>query len=127
MANRSYVFTSIVDARSLLHRAHAHAPFSNAVSVPLSALIDSPSSGAPYPSKHASIMPRSVSRGWYEKMCPESKRLYLDTTEVNKIIEVDFDRDEALVIFTRWAAYLGSLRNQCVEIREGTPRVIDYG
>ncbi len=60
-------------------------------------------------------------------MCPESKRLYLDTTEVNKIIEVDFDRDEALVIFTRWAAYLGSLRNQCVEIREGTPRVIDYG
>jgi hypothetical protein len=91
----------------------------------MTAFLDSPMSGAPWPNGDAA--PRSVSDAWFSHMCPEENRLHINTTTVNPIIGVDFDRDEGIVIIKKWAAYLASLDAQCVNILWDTPRIIDFG
>jgi hypothetical protein len=91
----------------------------------MTAFIGSPMSGAPWP--EGDNTPRAVSDAWYSRMCPEDKRLYVNTTAVNPIIGVDFDRDEGDVIVKKWAAYLASLDWQCIQLRGTTQRIIDFG
>ena len=92
--------------------------------VPLTAYINSPTTGAPWPPGDPA--PRSVSLEWWDHLCPESERLHINTTEVNARIGVDFDNDEGVDIVEKWVTYIRSLENRCVNILWGTPRIIDF-
>lgn len=96
-----------------------------ATKIPLTAYINSPTSGAPLPAGDNG--PRAVSDWWYDKLCPEHRRLQVNSTEINVELEVDFDVDDGIVIIEKWAKYLGSLDAQCVNLKWDTPRIIDFG
>ena len=49
---------------------------------PLSAYIEAPTSGAPWPDGDPT--PRAVSLEWFDQICPPEKQLQLDIAKVNK-------------------------------------------
>ena len=132
LAGRAYVFTPFLwdvftdkPYVEIYDNTHLANPTKyRAAKVPMTAFIDSPVSGAPW--SEGDDTPRAVSDAWYSRMCPEDKRLYVNTTTVNSIIGVDLNRDEGEVIVKKWAAYLGGLEERCVSVLWGTPRIIDF-
>jgi hypothetical protein len=93
--------------------------------VPLTAYINSPTTGSPWPPGDPA--PRSVSVEWWDHVCPESERLYINTAVVNAEIGVDFDKDEGIDIVEKWAKYIRNIEHRCINILYGTPRIIDFG
>lgn len=96
-----------------------------AARVPLRAYFESPTSGAPWPPGDAN--PRAVSDAWYDRMCPQDKRVQLNATEINERIGVNFDTDEGIMIIDKWAMYLRNLETPCATLQWETPRIIDFG
>lgn len=105
--------------------------------VPLSAYLDSPTTGKPWPSSshsnsHSNAAlntgpaPRSISGEWWEHVCPQEKQHHVNTTEVNALLGLDMATAEGSVIIEKWAGYLRQLDHGCVNIDWGTPRIIDY-
>lgn len=92
--------------------------------VPLRVYFESPTSGAPWPAGDPT--PRSVSDEWYDRMCPQEKRVQINPVVVNKEIGVNFDTDEGIVIIDKWAMYLRNLETPCANIQWETPRIIDF-
>ncbi|KAF9506721.1 hypothetical protein BS47DRAFT_1321678 [Hydnum rufescens UP504] len=92
--------------------------------VPLTAYINSPTTGSPWPPGDPA--PRSVSVEWWDHVCPESERLHINTTEVNAQIGVDFDEDEGIDIVEKWVKYIRSIEHRCINILWATPRIIDF-
>ncbi|KAF8303084.1 hypothetical protein DL93DRAFT_2067052 [Clavulina sp. PMI_390] len=137
-AERSYAFTPYVwkrgawgeyiDVEENNHLVGSSAKV-RAARVPLRAIIQSPTSGEPWPTladEPSTSPPRAVSERWYEHMCPRYKRLVINPEETNKEIGVDFERDDTLVILDKWAEYLRNLDHPCVHIKYNTPRIIDF-
>ncbi|KAF9506719.1 hypothetical protein BS47DRAFT_1367182 [Hydnum rufescens UP504] len=93
--------------------------------VPLTAYINSPTTGSPWPPGDPA--PRSVSVEWWDRVCPESERLHINTAVVNAQIGVDFDKDEGIDIVEKWAKYIRSIEHRCINILFATPRIIDFG
>lgn len=98
--------------------------------VPLSAHIDSPTTGAPWPAvphgNGSTALPRSVAASWWETPCPPEKQFHLNTTQVNAELGLDTSTAEGAVIVEKWAKYLTDLGHKCVNIMGDTPRVMDY-
>ena len=131
-SGRAYVFTPFIwdpyvgDAY-VKTNANSHLAGSEkmrAARVPLRAYFESPTSGAPWP--NGDPTPRAVSDMWYDRMCPQDKRLQIDASKINKEIGVDFDKDEGIAIVDKWAMYLRSLDVQCANLQWETPRIIDF-
>ncbi|KAF8312145.1 hypothetical protein DL93DRAFT_2082576 [Clavulina sp. PMI_390] len=97
-----------------------------AARVPLRAFIDSPTSGAPWPDGDSPRVPRAVSDAWFDRMCPQEKRVQLDASKVNPKIGVDFAKDEGIDIIERWAKLLREMETPCATIQWETPRIIDF-
>lgn len=130
-ARRAYVFTPFIwnphvgddyvkDGDSHLVNSEQLRP----ARVPLRAYIDSPTSGAPWP--EGDPTPRAVSVVWWERMCPQEKRLRIDGHKVNQELGVDIKKDEAAIIVEKWASYLHKLDAQCVEVPSGSPQFFDW-
>ncbi|KAF8303077.1 hypothetical protein DL93DRAFT_2067058 [Clavulina sp. PMI_390] len=134
-SNRAYVFTPFIwdaiakgDYVAVKSDTHLPAALSTnvrATHVPLRAILRSPTSGEPWPN-HPNPPPRSVSREWYDKVCPPSRRFIIDTTETNERIGVDFERDSTPVIIEKWSEYLRNLDEPCAHINWDTPRINDF-
>lgn len=131
-SGRAYVFTTFtwdpftgdpyVEVTNTNHLVNAGKM--RAARTPLRAIIDSPTSGAPWPPGDST--PRAVSDMWYDRMCPEEKRVQINTTVVNEEIGVDFEKDEGIMIIDKWAMYLRNLDAPCANVQWGTPRIIDF-
>lgn len=117
-----YVGDSYVEVTSSTHLTNS--PKMRAARVPLRVIFEAPTSGAPWP--EGDQTPRAVSDMWYDRMCPQEKRLQIDASKVNKEIGVDFEKDEGVVIIDKWAMYLRNLDVQCANLQWETPRIIDF-
>lgn len=132
-SGRAYVFTPFVwdpyageneyiPIESKNHLANAGKV--RAARVPLRAYIESPTSGAPWPSGDST--PRAVSDLWFDRMCPQDKRVQLNATNINEKIGVNFDTDEGTMIIDKWAMFLRNLETPCAVLQWETPRIIDF-
>lgn len=92
--------------------------------IPLSAFVDSPITGAPWP--NGDDHPRSISSNWWHNVCNEKNTLHLNTTQVNEKLGINVDLDDGKVIIDQWAAYLKELDCDCVNIDGNTPRIVNY-
>lgn len=95
--------------------------------IPLSAFIDSPTTGRSWPKGDSA--PRSIAESYWEEVCPQEKQLHVNITAVN--IELGFGSYESgamagAEIIQRWVKYLKELDHGCVNVLWDTPRMIDY-
>ena len=131
-AKRAYVFTPLIWAFNVgeadyFEDTESHLVNSTklrAARTPLRAYIDSPTSGAPWPAGDPT--PRAVSVVWWERMCPQEKRVRVDGHKVNQELGVDIKKDQAAVIMEKWSCYLHKLEAQCVDISLGSPQFFDW-
>lgn len=132
LSNRAYVFTpftwNLNDNEFVEIEADSHLSTSGykvrPARVPLTAYLNSPTTGAPWPKGDST--PRAVSLEWWDHVCPESKRIHVNTTEVNQLLGIRMGSDEGDVIVKKWAGYLRTLEASCVNLLWGTDRIIDY-
>ena len=92
--------------------------------LPLTAFMNSPTSGASWP--EGDLTPRAVSHSWFDQTCPEDERLHVNTTIVNEIIGINFTTSDGIAIVSKWSKYLRDLDARCVNILWETPRIIDF-
>lgn len=133
-ANRAYVFTpftwnleknEFVEIEADSHLATFNSGYRvRPARVPLTAYLDCPTTGAPWPPGDPN--PRSVSDEWWNNVCPESEQLHINTTVVNEALGINMATDEAKTIITKWSQYLKNLQHGCVNLLWGTGRIIDY-
>lgn len=132
-SGRAYVFTPFIWDPYAAEDTYVETTASNyptgqgkmrAARVPLRAYIESPTSGAPWPDDDST--PRAVSDKWYDRMCPQEKRMQIDARKINKEIGVDLEKDEGVTIVNKWATYLRNLDVQCANLQWETPRIIDF-
>ncbi|KAF8312144.1 hypothetical protein DL93DRAFT_2229267 [Clavulina sp. PMI_390] len=131
-ANRAYVFTpftwNLNEDPFVPIEADSHLSSSGykvrPARVPLTAYLNSPTTGAPWP--EGDTTPRAVSLEWWDHVCPEKDRLQVNTTQVNEMLGIDMSRDEGAEIVRKWSGYLKGLKESCVNLLWGTPRIIDY-
>ncbi|KAF8303085.1 hypothetical protein DL93DRAFT_2173140 [Clavulina sp. PMI_390] len=134
-SNRAYAFTpfiwdAIAEGNFVPLKSDTHLPAAlptkfRATRIPLRAIIQSPTSGEPWPIDHTPP-PRAVSHKWYDQVCPWERRVVINTIETNERIGVNFDRDNVVVIIERWSAYLRNLNQSCVHINWDAPRINDF-
>ncbi|KAJ7064660.1 hypothetical protein C8F01DRAFT_771360 [Mycena amicta] len=88
--------------------------------IPLSALISGPVVGGEMPDPN---VPRSVSREYYLSVCPEAKRVLLDSGTVNDGLGA---APTVSQIVQRWATELSKIDAPCVEIAHHSPPLFNY-
>lgn len=131
-ANRAYVFTPFttdlndndfvpIEADSQLY---AFGYKVGPARVPLTAFVNSPTTGAPWPPGDRT--PRSVSLEWWDHICPPNERLHLNVSIVNQMLGINMKKDQGKVIVQKWSQYLKNLEHSCVNLLWETPRIIDY-
>ncbi|KAJ6586421.1 hypothetical protein DFH09DRAFT_1359751 [Mycena vulgaris] len=83
--------------------------------VPFSALIAGPIIGGSMGEKD---IPRAVSREYFFSVCPESKRVVIDTRKIQDTLGEDVTLGQ---IVERWVAELKSIQSPCVELASNSP------
>ncbi|KAJ7692998.1 hypothetical protein B0H17DRAFT_1159545 [Mycena rosella] len=118
-ARRAYVFDNYTWAREGPEISSFNGKLIPA-RIPLSALITGPIIGGSTGNKD---VPRAVSREYFFSVCPESKRVVLDTRKIQNTLG-----EEATVsqIVERWVEELNSIQSPCVELARDSPALFSY-
>ena len=71
--------------------------------------------------------PRAVSRKYFDKVCPKSKRVTISSQEINNETVRFSSTIGASYIFDRWVEKLNSIEDQCVEILQESFQLFEIG
>ncbi|KAL5519362.1 hypothetical protein ACEPAH_1045 [Sanghuangporus vaninii] len=88
--------------------------------IPLSALIDGPISGGPFPPEHPN--PRAVSVEFFDQVCPENKRSRVSIKEMNEGLE----GRPPIEIMEKYASKLLGMAELCVELYGSLEHPFDW-
>src|SRR5437867_3853255 len=82
--------------------------------LPLTTFLGGPTAGGSW--GEGETAPRSVSREWFERLCPERERLVLNGTE--EAIRMGFVQGVTTtdIVMEKWAERLRTIEHRCVQI-----------
>jgi hypothetical protein len=134
-AGRAYVFTpfiwdAITSEPYVAVGEAGHFPSGNGVTqfraakIPIRAYMESPTSGDPWPAGDPA--PRAVSEVWYNHMCPEENRYFINTAVVNEELGINLGTTDGIELVEKWSKYLRDLDAQCAHIEWSGPRIVDF-
>ncbi|KAJ7479327.1 hypothetical protein B0H11DRAFT_1725609 [Mycena galericulata] len=109
VSGRAYVFQDYYWAEEHYHWPREQWVTENA-RTPLNALISGPAAGGPF--EEDDQAPRAVSTEWFDVVCPQSERRYINTRDVKPALA----HAPGIDVLTHWQTLLRYAPERCIEI-----------
>ncbi|KAF8155253.1 hypothetical protein K438DRAFT_1862851 [Mycena galopus ATCC 62051] len=77
---------------------------------PLNAIVSGPVAGGPF--EEGDPAPRSVSKEWFDDVCPKSERRYINTREVKPLVA----QSPGTEVLAQWQKVLSEAPERCIEV-----------